>query len=263
MQVNWFRNKNTVKNLYEGVENIQLSSQWDLSVNIVEGMSYGQLRGTDFVWTDGKKTVDADGWMLLSDASDVLLGSVLPDWNAGITTIFDYKGVTLSALVDISKGGSLYSTDLKYGLATGLFEETAGLNARGTEVRVPADEGGGYLYPNTVHEDGSPNTTYIDCYDYYGAFLYDVLPTAYHVHDASYVKLREIALGYNLPSKFLANTPLSRVTLSLVGRNLWLIHKNMPYYDPELSLSAGNIQGFSDGAYPSTRTIGFNITVGF
>lgn len=263
MQVNWFRNKNTVKSLYEGVDNIQLVSEWDLSVNIVKGMSYGQLRGTDFVWTGGKKTVDADGWMLISDASDVLIGSVLPDWNAGITTIFDYKGISLSALVDISKGGHLYSTDLKYGLATGLFAETAGLNAKGTEVRVPAADGGGYLYPNTVHEDGSPNTSYVDCYDYFGAFLYDYLPTAYHVHDASYVKLREISLGYSLPSKILANTPISKVTLSLVGRNLWLIHKNMPYYDPELSLSAGNIQGFSDGAYPSTRTIGFNISVGF
>jgi hypothetical protein len=51
--------------------------------------------------------------------------------------------------------------------------------------------------------------------------------------------------------------------ISLVGRNLWLIHKNMPYYDPELSLSAGYIQCIADGAYPSTRTIGFNLTVGF
>jgi hypothetical protein len=83
------------------------------------------------------------------------------------------------------------------------------------------------------------------------------------VHDASYAKLREVSLGYNIPSRILANTPLSRVTVSVVGRNLWLIHKNMPYYDPELSLSAGNIQGFADGAYPSTRTIGFNVTVGF
>ncbi|HOP57853.1 MAG TPA: SusC/RagA family TonB-linked outer membrane protein [Bacteroidales bacterium] len=263
VQVNWFRNKNTVLDLYEGVENIQLASEWDLSVNIVKGMSYGQLRGTDFVYTDGKRTVDEDGWMLISDASDVLIGSVLPDWNAGITTFFDYKGITLSALVDISKGGNLYSTDLKYGLATGLFAETAGLNEKGTPVRQPASEGGGYLYPNTVHADGSPNETYVDCYDYFGAFLYDFLPTAYHVHDASYVKLREISLGYNLPSRVLANTPLSRVTLSVVGRNLWLIHKNMPYYDPELSLSAGNIQGFADGAYPATRTIGFNVTVGF
>jgi hypothetical protein len=61
----------------------------------------------------------------------------------------------------------------------------------------------------------------------------------------------------------LANTPISRVNLAIVGRNLWIIHKNMPYYDPEASLSAGNIQGIADGAYPSTRTLGLNLTIGF
>ena len=62
-------------------------------------------------------------------------GHVLPDWNAGITTVFNYKGFALSGLVDISQGGSLYSVDMKYGLATGLFAETAGLNAKGNPIR--------------------------------------------------------------------------------------------------------------------------------
>jgi TonB-linked SusC/RagA family outer membrane protein len=263
MQVNWFKNKNTVISLYEGVENIQLTTEWDVSTNIVKGMSYGQFRGTDFVYTNGKKTVDSDGYFILSDASDVIIGKVQPDWNAGITSIFSFKGFTLSGLVDISQGGNIYSTDMKYGLATGLFAETAGLNAKGKPVRDPAADGGGYLYPNTVHEDGSPNTTYTDCFDYYGSFNYDLLPTAYHIYDASYVKLREISFGYSLPTKLIAKSPISRVNISIVGRNLWLIHKNMPYYDPELSLSAGNIQGIADGAYPSSRTYGFNVTVGF
>ncbi len=263
MQVNWFKNVNKVLSLYEGVTNIMLTSEWDVSTNIVVGESYGQFRGYDFVNTNGKRTVGADGYYLFGDKSDALLGPTLPDWNAGITSIFSYKGFTLSGLIDISQGGNLYSTDMKYGLATGLFAETAGLNANGKPVRDPAADGGGYLYTDAVYEDGKPNTTYVDCYDYYGAFLYDLLPTAYHVYDASYVKLREISFGYTLPSKLLAKTPVTRVTISAVGRNLWLIHKNMPYYDPELSLSAGNIQGIADGAYPSTRTYGFNLTVGF
>jgi TonB-linked SusC/RagA family outer membrane protein len=263
MQVNWFKNKNTVLSLYEGVENIQLTTEWDVSTNIVKGMSYGQFRGYDFVYTDGKRTVGPDGYFLFGDASDAIIGHVQPDWNAGITSVFSFKGFTLSGLIDISQGGNIYSTDMKYGLATGLFAETAGLNAKGNPIRDPAADGGGYLYPNTVYEDGAPNTTYTDCYDYFGSFLYDLLPTAYHIYDASYVKLREVSFGYNLPSKLLAKTPLSRVNISIVGRNLWLIHKNMPYYDPELSLSAGNIQGIADGAYPSTRTIGFNLSIGF
>ena len=263
MQVNWFRNKNTVLSLYEGVDNILLNSVWDVSTNIVKGMSYGQLRGIDFVYTNGKRTVGADGYYLMGEATDALLGSVLPDWNAGITTVFNYRGFVLSGLVDISQGGSLYSVDMKYGLATGIFAETAGLNAKGNPIRDAVEDGGGMIFDDAVYEDGSPNTTYIWAGDWDSGWNYGTLPTAYSVYDASYVKLREVSFGYSLPSKLLAKTPVSKITLSIVGRNLWLIHKNMPYYDPELSLSAGNIQGIADGAYPSTRTFGFNLTVGF
>jgi TonB-linked SusC/RagA family outer membrane protein len=263
LQINWFKNKNKVVSLYEGVQNILLSSAWDVSTNVVAGQSYGQLRGTDFVYTNGKKTVGADGYYLLSPETDKMIGSLLPDWNSGITTIFNYKGFTLSGLVDISKGGSLYSVDMKYGRATGLFEETAGKNAQGKPLRDPVEAGGGMLYKNTVHEDGTANTTYIGASDWYSGWLYDYLPTSEYVYDASYVKLREVAFGYSLPSKLISKTPFSRINVSIVGRNLWIIHKNVPYYDPEYSLSAGNIQGIADGAYPSTRTMGFNLTFGF
>ena len=262
MQVNWFKNVNTVLSLYEGVDNILLNSAWDISTNIVVGKPYGQLRGYDFVYTNGQRTVDSDGYYLFGENSDDLLGGTLPDWNAGITSIFTYKGFTLSGLVDISKGGNLYSVDMKYGLATGLFAETAGLNDKGNPIRNPVAEGGGMRY-DAVTEDGAPNTTYVDASDWYSGWNYDLLPTAYHVYDASYVKLREVALGYNLPASILAGTPLARITISVVGRNLAILSKNMPYYDPELSLSAGNIQGIADGAYPSTRTFGFNLTLGF
>jgi len=263
MQINWFRNVNTVLSLYEGVENIMLSSTWDVSTNIAVGYSYGQLRGTDFVYTNGKRTVDADGYYLYSDKSDEFIGSILPDWNAGITTSFHFKGFTLSGLFDISKGGSLYSVDMKYGLATGLFAETAGLNDKGNPIRDPVEDGGGMIYSDAVYEDGSPNTSYIWAGDWFSGWLYDYLPTAYHVYDASYVKFRELAFGYNLPSTLLEKTPFSRITLSVVGRNLAILYKNMPYYDPEASMSAGNIQGVANGAYPSTRTLGFNLSVGF
>ena len=190
VQVNWFKNVNKVLSLYEGVDNILLNASWDISTNIVKGMSYGQLRGTYFVYTNGKITVGPDGYYLFADASDALLGSTLPDWNSGITTIFNYKGFSLSWLVDISKGGHIYSTDLKYCLATGLFAETAGLNAKGNPKRDPVADGGGMIYDDAVYADGSPNTTYVECSDYYSWYNYDLLPTAYHVYDASYVKLR-------------------------------------------------------------------------
>ncbi len=262
LQANWFRNVNMVKSLYEGVENILLNSQWDISTNLVVGQPYGMLRGSDFVYTNGQRTVDEDGMYLEGDDPIALLGSTLPDWNAGITTVLNYKGFSLSGLVDISQGGKLYSVDMQYGLATGLFAETAGLNDKGNPVRDPVEDGGGIVNEG-VYENGNPNTTYVGAGDWYGAFQYDYLPTAAYIYDASYVKLREVALSYSLPSKLFAKTPVSRITFSVVGRNLWIIHKNMPYYDPESGLSAGNVQGIIDGTYPSTRTLGLNISVGF
>jgi len=262
LQANWYKNVNTVLSLYEGVDNILLNSAWDISTNIVVGKSYGQLRGTDFVYTNGKRTVGADGMYLKGTDPTAYLGSTLPDWNAGLTTVFRYKGFSLSGLVDFSHGGKLYSVDMKYGVATGLFAETAGLNAKGQPKRDPVETGGGILY-DAVYADGTKNTTYVWAGDWSGAWLYDNLPTAAYVYDASFAKLREVSLSYSLPSKLLAKTHVSRVSISIVGRNLWIIHKNIPYYDPESSLSAGNVQGIADGTYPSTRTLGFNLSVGF
>ena len=259
---NWSKNLNVVKSLYEGVDNILLNSAWDVSTNIVVGKSYGQLRGTDFVYTNGKRTVGPDGMYLIGTDPTADLGSTLPDWTGGITTIFKYKGFSLSGLVDISQGGHLYSVDMKYGLATGLFAETAGLNAKGNPKRDPVENGGGILY-DAVYADGTPNKTYVWAGDWDGAWLYDYLPTAAYVYDASYVKLREVAFSYSIPAKWLGKLPVSKVAVSIVGRNLWIIHKNIPYYDPESSLGAGNVQGIADGTYPSTRTLGFNISVGF
>ncbi len=268
IHVNWFQNKNKVLSLYEGVTNILLSSAWDISTNIVVGEPYGVLRGTNFVYTNGKRTVDADGYYLYAQdnkgnlITDANLGNVQPDWNSGISTTLHYKGLSLYALVDISHGGSVYSVDQKYGVATGLFEETAGLNDKGKPKRDAVADGGGIRY-DAVKADGTPNDTYIWAGDWGGAWLYDYIPTAEYVYDASYVKLREVSLSYAIPSKRLGKTPFTKISVGITGRNLWIIHKNTPYFDPETDMSAGNIQGIADGAYPSTRTYGFNITLGF
>jgi len=268
IQVNWFQNKNKVLSLYEGVDNILLSSAWDISTNITVGQPFGVLRGTNFVYTNGKRTVDADGNYLYAKddkgnlITDAILGNVQPDWNSGISSTFHYKGISLYALVDISHGGSIYSVDQKYGVATGLFEETAGLNANGKPKRDPVADGGGIILDG-VKEDGTPNDIYIWAGDWGGAWLYDYIPTAAYVYDASYVKLREVSITYALSSQIVKKTPFTKLSVGISGRNLWIIHKNTPYFDPETNMSAGNIQGIADGAYPSTRTYGVNITVGF
>jgi TonB-linked SusC/RagA family outer membrane protein len=268
VKVNWSKNANKVVDLYEGVDNILLTDSWDISLNLAKNQPYGMLRGTDFVYTNGKPTVDADGYYLFqtnadgSKKTDCMLGSVLPDWTGGISSTLTYKGISLYFLIDISRGGKVYSVDQKYGVSTGLFAETAGMNDKGNPKRDFVADGGGLRY-NAVYADGTPNTSYIEANEWGTAWDYDITPTAAYVYDASYVKLRELSFSYALPAKLLSKTPFTKLSASLVGRNLWIIHKNTPYFDPETSQSAGNIQGIADGAYPSTRTIGFNLSLGF
>ena len=85
------------------------------------------------------------------------------------------------------------------------------------------------------------------------------------IFDASFVKLREVIVGYTFNDvAFLSNVGVKDVNLSLVGRNLWLIHSNMPHVDPENGISAGNTSvGVNSTPVPSARTMGFNLRINF
>jgi hypothetical protein len=84
-----------------------------------------------------------------------------------------------------------------------------------------------------------------------------------HVYDAGYIKLREASLTYNFSAETLGKLPFTTASLSIIGRNLWIIDKNTPYADPEAGLSSGNVQGYQSGAYPSIREIGASLKLQF
>jgi hypothetical protein len=190
------------------------------------------------------------------------IGDTNPDWLMGISNKFNYKNFSLSFLIDIQQGGSIFSLDQYYGRATGLYEETAFINDLGNPVRNTLADGGGFINEG-VNPDGATNATRINA-NRFGAFGYRRgLPDKAFVYDASYVKLREVALIYNLPSRLLADTFLTNASLSLIGSNLWIIDKNIPHEDPEGGLSAGNLQGYSVGSLPTTRDFGVNLKLQF
>jgi hypothetical protein len=207
--------------------------------------------------------VGADGFYESSPTANEVIGNINPDWIGGITNTFKYKNLAFSFLIDVRQGGDVFSLDMYYGLATGLYPETAGKNDLGNPVRNTIANGGGVIFPG-VTEDGKTNTNRVDISDLYGAYGYVRNPSAAFVYDASYVKLREASLTYSFPDKLMKKlNPLKAVNLSLIGRNLWVIHKNLPYADPEETTSSGNIQGLQTGAYPSVRNIGINLNVRF
>jgi hypothetical protein len=77
------------------------------------------------------------------------------------------------------------------------------------------------------------------------------------------VKLRELRLGYTLPAAWTNRVGLSTASVALVGRNLWIIHKNVPHIDPETAFNTGNAQGTESLQLPTTRSLGFNVSLNF
>lgn len=93
---------------------------------------------------------------------------------------------------------------------------------------------------------------------------YQKSPTSRYIYDGSFIKLREASISYTLPKALLANTFVNEAKISIVGRNLWIIHKNLPYADPESTLGGGvRSFGYSIGSLPTTRDIGVNISFKF
>jgi len=264
INVNWSKNENTVISLEDGIENLQLGSfQGGVTINARVGEPYGVIQGTDFTYLNGEKVVDAaSGQYVPTSTSDKVIGDTNPDWLMGISNSFSYKNLSFSFLIDIQEGGAIFSLDQWYGQATGLYAETAFINDLGNPVRNFIADGGGFINPG-VNADGTQNTTRIRA-DRFGAFGYRRgLPNKAFVYDASYVKLREVALSYSLPSKLISKTFLSNVTFSVVGSNLWIISKDLPHADPESGLSSGNLQGYSTGSLPTTKDYSFNLKLQF
>jgi hypothetical protein len=277
--LNWSRNINEVVKLDSGLQNLQIASlQGGVTINARVGEPYGTIQGTDFIYdSDGNKVVKSNGYYAKTPTSDQVLGSAQPDFNAGLNNRFSYKNWALSFLIDWQKGGSVFSLDLWYGMGTGLYPETVYTNDLGNPVRDPLtdDETSGGLILDgvtgdiTYNDDGTytvtntaPNETRVHG-DNYAVWGWSQNPNSKFVYDASYVKLREIVLTYSLPEKVIGNSPIKGVSFSLVGSNLWIIKKNLPYADPEASQSSGNIQGWQSGVMPSTRNIGLTVNLQF
>ncbi len=263
--VNYSKNTNKVISLRKGTDNLQLGNmQGGITINARVGEPYGVIQGTNYTYhANGQPIVsDVNGQYIKTATSDQVIGNVNPDWTGGVLNSLRYRNLFFSFLIDIQKGGDIFSLDMYYGLATGLYKETAFINDLGNPVRNTIANGGGMINPG-VNENGQPNATRIRT-DRYGAFGYARgLPDVKFVYDASYIKLREVNLTYRVPDKLIQKTFIKGMAVSVIGSNLWIIDKNLPHADPESGLGAGNLQGYSTGSLPSTRDLTFSLKLNF
>ncbi|KUY19642.1 SusC/RagA family protein [Elizabethkingia miricola] len=275
ISINWAKNQNKVVDLIDGVDNIQLVGRiygaLGATIQAYKGRPFGELFGTTWALDpNGNRIVDeivSNGQTFYryrkTDAVNNPIGNITPDWTGGIRNQFRYKDLSFGFLIDIQKGGQVYSYDMAAGLETGLYAETAvgdyrTANRPVSGVLETRDNNGKVVYKpvsGVQYVDGS-STTAPD-----GNTLN---PDSAFLYDASYVKLREANITYRLPKSLIKNTFINEASIALVGRNLWIIHKNLPYADPESGLSGGlNSRGISHASLPTTREIGVNITFKF
>lgn len=253
VNVNWSKNDNEVISLNGNSQNYLLASyQNNVSMNARVGEAFGALVGSDYVYdANGEKVINATTGRYLKNNNQII-GNITPDWVGGVRNSFRYKEFSVSFLIDVKKGGDVFSPDMGYGISTGLYAETADYRESGI------------VYPG-VNPNGSVNTTPTSQPGISGRVDgYNAMPNKRFVYDASYVKLREASIGYNLPKSVLANTGIRDAKISIVGRNLWIIHKNLPYADPETGTGNGlAAKGQSIGSLPTTRDIGIDVTLKF
>lgn len=270
--VNWSTNKSEVVALAPGIENLQLNSfQGGVSLNAVVGQPLGIIKGTDFTYAaNGEKIIKStgaasgQGRYIINSSTNNIIGDINADWIGGIRNKFTYKNISFGFLIDMKKGGDIWSLDQSYGQATGLYAESAGINELGNPIRNTIANGGGIILPG-VKEDGTPNTIRTPSPNQYGNMQgYRRQPNKAFIYDAGFVKLREVNITYTLPSTVVSKMNLTEMKFSLVGSNLWIIDKSLPYADPESGLGSSlSSSGYSTGSLPTTRNIGFNVTFKF
>ena len=266
---NYSKNKNEVVSMPEsldgGMVNINSFSAGNDAVYMraVEGLPMGELFTYLPQYTeDGKMIVGATGLPLLTDEVQDTGKNVNPDWTGGVTTAFTYKGISLSAALDIRKGGYLFSRTKNLMQFTGNGEATT-YNDRNPFVvpnSVVSDGNGGYVENTTpiYLADGS----YQDWFNDAGAGL----GGEFYLLDRSYVKLRNITLAYTLPRVLVSKLYLSEVTLSAFCNNVFTwTHKGNRYIDPETSSYGNDLSGLFGELYsnPSCRMFGFNVGIKF
>lgn len=244
-------NKNEVVKITDNLNSIQgIASVNNYAFIYYEvGKPFSVIKGyTEKKDAKGNTVFGTNGFEAPSALVD--LGTGVAPFTTGITNSFTYKRFGFSFLIDGKFGANIYS-------ATNLYATRFGLQ----KITLPGRENG--LTVSGVDESGAPFTktyTPAQLQGYYDNFKN---LSAKFVYDADFIKLRQVILSYSIPVQSLSFIKMQSLTVSLVGRNLFILHKNAPNIDPESTFSNGNGQGFEMFGVPRTRSYGVNLLVKF
>ena len=265
LSANFSLNRNKIISLTDDVKEYAIRSYDELEVVAREGGYYGSMYGKKFLRVEdkndphyGKIVVDGQGLPLFTENKEYL-GNQNPDFMLGLTNNFTYKNFTLSFLIDARVGGKIFSG------TTAVLHRNG--NAAGTVINGDRQD---FVVPNSVTQgEGNKyveNNKAVTHQNYWGRVAGTGnlgLPEVF-TYDATNIRLRNITLGYNLPSALLKKSFINNLRLSATCNNVWMIHSKLPGIDPEsVAATNTNATGFELGAAPTARTFTFNVAVGF
>jgi TonB-linked SusC/RagA family outer membrane protein len=255
IMVNFARSRSKVVELAAGLDNYVLGNATTfrkaIQLQARVGETWGQIVGTRYLRDSatGMPLLTASGNWRVQD--NQVLANALPDFTGGVQNYFRFKNLTLGVNIDFQKGGAFYSVTRMFTAYSGLSAETVGNNDKGNPMRDAVADGGG-LRPIGIMPDGKENTgLYVDPQVYFGR-QFDLHEK--WIYDASFIKLREISLGYAFNPKIFGRTGIKGLNISLIARNVALLSSNVDGIDP----SELEVYWHEGGQLPATRSLGIN-----
>jgi TonB-linked SusC/RagA family outer membrane protein len=252
----WSTNRSYVRELAEGVTTQTIyGHNTNVTIEARVGGLMGDLYGRGFQRSpDGQIVYGTNGLPAQLDPVAKKWGNAFADWKASLSNELTYKGVRLSILIDGQMGGEIYSQ-------TSHKNNTLGK----TKVTLPGRDGGLVGEGVVLQPDGRyvPNTTNIAASAYYDNY-YQISNAETNIFDASFLKIREVRLEFNLPKSLLSRIKIQQTSIAVFGRELFNFTK-FPGFDPEGgNLNSGTLTpGVELTQFPSARIIGANLTFKF
>ena len=263
---NFTRNRSMVTELQEGITSIQLGRTWSTNVEARVGEPYGAIYGYSFLRDSATNALIVSPTTGRTARGPLqVLGNIQPDWVGGWMNQLSYKNYSLNVVLDTRQGGDIFSV-------TNMWSDYAGVSEASMKGREVEWNNPGYMVQGVVCGSGSttatgtraghrvcpnatPNTRVITSEDYF-QHVYPVVEP--FIYDASWVKLRELRFGYEVPTSIAGRVGAESMSIALTGRNL-ITWTDVPMIDPEFSYTTGNNQGMEFGALPNPRTVGISV----
>ena len=289
--------RNKVVKLADGVPYLEISNigGGGAKIQAVEGRPMGDIYVQVPQMNENGEYLVSDKGLYMNQTELQRVGNINPDGVGGLFSSFSYKNIFLDFSIDFRIGGDVINEMYQYSTASGLTPESlqfrdtehGGLsyyypgnnNASGVPVQVDPSLGAGpngetvyhdgVILPGVVASTGEKNTRIIPAGYYYNQTYNwgtqpEQLTYRHSVFDNSYVKLRELTIGYQFPEKLISKLGMTRLSVSVFGRNLFYFYKALKNYDAESSVGTSwASQAVVGGSTTATRNFGVSLRASF